>query len=103
MSSFAWLDYSEHDRRSALDVIDKFREHETRDELGLAAIRDGLADLFFPGTGTVQTRARYFLFVPWMYLELERRGTPSSEVAARARRFEIALVDVLASSDDADG
>jgi len=24
-------------------------------------------------TGTVQTRARYFLFVPWIYLDLEPR------------------------------
>lgn len=103
MSSFAWLDYSEHDRRAALDVIDKFREHETRDELGLAAIRDGISDRFFPGTGTLQTRARYFFFVPWTYLGLERRRVPSGEVRAKARRAEIALIDVLADSVDADG
>ena len=103
MSYFAWLDYSEHDRRVALDVIDKFREHETRDELGLAAIRDGLADLFFPGTSTIQTRARYFLFVPWIYLDQEWRRASSAEVRNRARRAEIALIDVLADSDDASG
>ena len=103
MSYFAWLDYSEHDRRVALDVIDKFREHETRDELGLAAIRDGLADLFFPGTSTIQTRARYFLFVPWMYLDQEWRRASSAEVKNRARKAEIALIDVLADSDDASG
>jgi Family of unknown function (DUF6361) len=103
MSYFAWLDYSEHDRRVALDVIDKFREHETRDELGLAAVRDGFADLFFPGTGTVQTRPRYFLFVPWLYLRLEARKVPSAEVRAKARKLELALVETLLADADGDG
>ena len=57
MTSFTWLDYSEHERRQAMDVIDLFGEDETRDELGLGTIRDGFADLLFPGTSTIQTRA----------------------------------------------
>lgn len=40
------------------EVIDLFREHDTRDELGLGVICDALADLLFPGTSTLQTRAR---------------------------------------------
>ena len=65
-SSFTWLDYSEQERRKILDVVDLFKEQNTRDELGIGAIRDALADQLFPGTGTVQTRARYFLFIPWI-------------------------------------
>ena len=103
MSSFAWLDYSEHDRRVALDVIDQFREQDTRDELGLGAIRDGLADLFFPGTGTVQTRARYFFFVPWIYKRLERARTPSAEIRLKARRAEGELINALLASGEQDG
>jgi len=103
MSSFAWLDYSEHDRRIALDVIDQFRERETRDELGLGAIRDGFAELFFPGTGTVQTRARYFFFIPWIYQHLEQRRTPSAEVKQRARRLECELIEALLRSGARDG
>ena len=34
-SVFSWLDYSEHDRRKAFEVIDLFRERDTRDELGV--------------------------------------------------------------------
>lgn len=103
-SSFAWLDYSEHERRKMLDVIDLFREQETRDELGVGTVRDALADLLFPGTSTIQRRARYFLFVPWMYSGLEQKpGVGTAEVAARARREEIALIDVLTRSDDAEG
>ena len=95
-----WLDYSEHDRRKALDVIALFHEQDTRDELGLGAVRDGFADLFFPGTSTIQTRARYFLFIPWVYLDLERRGLPwHADMAGRARAAEIRLIDALATSE----
>lgn len=69
-SSFTWLDYSEQDKRKMLDVISLFSEKTTRDELGIGSVRDAFADLFFPGTSTIQTRARYFLFIPWIYLDL---------------------------------
>jgi hypothetical protein len=68
----AWLDYSERDRKRALDVVGLLREPSTVDELGLGPVRDAFADMLFPGTSTIQTRARYFLFVPWQYAELER-------------------------------
>ncbi|MGE5572098.1 MAG: DUF6361 family protein, partial [Bacteroidota bacterium] len=71
------------------------------------AVRDALAELLFPGTSTIQTRARYFLFVPWIYLKLEakieRSQVPPNEVADRARREEVALIDALAESDDTNG
>jgi len=102
-SVFQWLDYSEHERRKSLEVIALFQEQDTRDELGVGAVRDAFADLFFPGTSTIQTRARYFLFVPWIYLELERREIPSAEIAKRARIAEIRLIDALARADDANG
>jgi len=102
-SRLAWLDYSDHERRKALDVIDLFREEETRDELGIGSIRDGLADALFPGTSTIQTRARYFLFIPWIYLELENQRLKPLEVAAKARRKEVLLINPLATSHDPHG
>ena len=91
-SSFTWLDYSEQERRRALDVISLFKLQDTRDELGLASIRDAFAEEFFPGTSTIQTRARYFLLVPWLYLKLERRHVSSAQVTQRLRRLEEALI-----------
>ena len=102
-SSFTWLDYSENERRKMLDAIRLFKDQNTVDELGIGTIRDTFADLFFPGTGTVQTRARYFFFVPWLYLSIERRRIPSSAVTERARAEELNLIDVLAQSEDAEG
>ncbi len=100
---FKWLDYSDHERRKALEVIDLFQEQDTRDELGIGAIRDAFADLLFPGTSTIQTRAKYFLFIPWIYLDLERRAIPSATISGQARANEIKLIDALAESGDADG
>lgn len=102
-ATLAWLDYSERDRRRALDVVDLLREPSTVDELGLGAVRDAFADLLFPGTSTIQTRARYFLFVPWQYLELERLRVPSRQVVTRGRRAEIGLIDALVDSGERQG
>jgi hypothetical protein len=102
-STFTWLDHSDTERRRVLEAIDQFKESDARDELGLGTLRDGFADLFFPGTSVIQTRARYFLFVPWLYLDLENRGTSSAEVESKARRAETRLIQVLKTSDDARG
>jgi hypothetical protein len=102
-STFAWLDHSEEQRRQILDVLDLFREKGTVDELGLGTIRDAFVNMLFPGTSTIQTRARYFLFVPWIYLRLERQRVPSAEIARRARRQEIDLIERLLASGESDG
>jgi hypothetical protein len=103
MSSFTWLDYSEHERRQAMEAIDLFGEDNTRDELGLGTIRDCFADLLFPGTSTIQTRARYFLFVPLVFLELERKRTPSRLFSDRARALQGRLRDLLIQGDEETG
>lgn len=103
VSTFTWLDHSDTERQRFLEAIDRFKETETRDELGLGSIRDAFADLFFPGTSVIQTRARYFLFVPWMYLHLEARKTSSAEIEAKARRAETRLIQVLKASGDPAG
>src|SRR4051812_33199863 len=103
VSSFTWLDYSEHERRLAMEVIDLFGEDETRDELGLGTIRDAFADLLFPGTSTIQTRARYFLFVPWVYKELERKRTAGRMLTERTRQLQGRLRDALIAGGEENG
>lgn len=102
-STLTWLNTSDHERQQALDVIDMFRHRDTRDELGVGAIRDGFADAFFPGTSTIQTRAAYFLLIPWIYRQIEARRVGSSDVAGHARRAEIGLISALLQGDDTDG
>jgi Family of unknown function (DUF6361) len=85
------------------EVIELFRERDTVDELGIGSVRDAFSNLLFPGTSVLQTRARYFLFIPWIYLELERRRVPSVEAAARARRDEMRLIRALIEGGEGEG
>jgi len=102
-STFAWLDHSENERRKALDIVDLFRDQDTRDELGIGTVRDALADALFPGINTIQTRAKYLLFIPWIYKALEESRTKSRDIARRARKHEIALIYELLESKDTNG
>lgn len=63
-STIGWLDQSEEQQRKMREVIALFAEPGTVDELGIGVVRDAFSDLLFPGLSTVQTRIRYFLFVP---------------------------------------
>ncbi len=108
MSSLSWLDYCEKDRRRALEFIETFREHDTRDELGIGVIRDAFSELLFPGTTTVQTRARYFLLIPWAYLRVEAYargggGRTSDQVADRARQREVEIIRALLAGGEGEG
>lgn len=102
-SKLGWVDFAEDDRERMLRVVDLFREQGTQDELGVGTIRDAFADHFFPGTSTIQTRARYFLFVPWIYKDIEDREIPSAEVAVKARRAEIRLIYALLEAGERRG
>ena len=86
-----------------MEVIDLFRHHDTRDELGIGTIRDSIADLLVPGISTIQTRARYLLFIPWIYQRLERSKTRSTDIENRAREDELRLARALAKSENSQG
>ncbi|NLZ92653.1 MAG: hypothetical protein GX922_01355 [Firmicutes bacterium] len=66
-----WIDFSKEERDKVLDVINLLTEEGAVDELGIGIIRDSFANLFFPGTSTIQTRAKYFLIVPYILKEAE--------------------------------
>ncbi len=66
-----WIDFSKSERNKVLSVLDLLSEAGTLDELGIAPIRDGYANIFFPGTSTIQTRAKYFMIVPYALKDME--------------------------------
>lgn len=98
-SSIAWLDTSSEQQRRVQDMIRLFAQQESRDELGIGQIRDVLSDTLFPGTSVLQTRARYFLIVPWTFAYAAERGAGTG-LAARANRVERQLVEVLRATGD---
>ena len=95
MSFLAWIDFDQSDRERTHRLMDLFGEEDSRDELGIGAVRDALADLMFPGTSTIQTRLRYMLFVPWIYRLAAREPGSGAARAAAARAREVALIDAL--------
>ena len=100
---FAWLDASENERRKVYDVIDLLAQPETVDELGLGSVRDTVADVLSPGSSTIQTRARYFFFIPWTYLKLEKYSVGASGAASASRNAEVALITALSEAQDPSG
>lgn len=64
-----WIDFSKEDRDKVHDVMNLLQEQGAVDELGIGPVRDAFANYFFPGTSTVQTRAKYFLIVPYVLKE----------------------------------
>lgn len=103
-SSFAWLDYSARDKRLMLELVDQIREPGTIDELGLGTIRDAFADYLFPGVTTLQSRARYLLFLPWIFEALEEdRQATSANVSDRARDMQARLIAALRAGGQSVG
>ena len=102
-ASLSWIDLTVRDRDRMRRVIDLFSEQGTVDEMGLGSIRDTISDVLFPGTSSIQTRLRYFLFIPWLYQRLERAKTSSLEVAEAVRKAELDLIGPLANSADTEG
>ncbi len=99
-STLSWIDHDPAERERMQRILALFQERDTRDELGLGAIRDSFADQLFPGTSTIQTRLRYMLFVPWIYQRIEREHVASERVAGVARHRELALTPALIPSGD---
>ena len=61
-----------------------------RDEIGFLTIHQGYADRFFPGTSVLHTRARYAIFVPWLFEDLAGLTGPAAIRALRERERELA-------------
>ena len=101
-ATLTWLDLTAGDRDKMRRVLDLFSEKGTLDELGLSSLRDGIANVLFPGTSTIQTRLRYVLFVAWMYQDIERSPARSG-IASLARSREVAFIEALSKGSNGDG
>ncbi|WP_444685428.1 DUF6361 family protein [Alkalicoccus luteus] len=95
-----WIDYSSEHKNKVMAVLDLLSSKGAVDELGTGAIRDGFGDLFFPGTSTIQTRAKYFFIVPYLMMELERENHDShKQFLEKLSAREIDLIHILAGNE----
>ena len=99
--SLGWIDFSKEQRNKVLNVINLLSEPEAIDELGIGVVRDGFSDIFFPGTSTIQTRAKYFLIVPHLLYELEHtKGITAEKMIHMLHEQELDLIDILKQSGE---
>ncbi|MEX0870539.1 MAG: DUF6361 family protein [Aquisalimonadaceae bacterium] len=101
-SFLTWIDLTASDRDRIRRVLDLLSEQGTVDELGLGSLRDLLSDTLFPGTSSLHTRLRYFLFIPWVYRDIEARGR-GLDVGSEVRRLEIQLINALLEAGEYRG
>lgn len=98
-----WVDFSKEQRGKVLSVLKLLSEPGALDELGIGIIRDGFADILFPGTSTIQTRAKYLFVVPYIMLEVEKhKGIKPHEFLSLLDQKEVDLIDIL-DKDGAEG
>ena len=94
-STIGWLDTTAEQQRIAREMVALFMQQESRDELGIAQIRDVLSNWLFPGTSVLQARARYFVLVPWCYVVAERKARGRKDVDALARGIQQDMIETM--------
>lgn len=88
-----WIDFSKEDKSNALNVINSLKDKGVLDELGFGIIRQAFANYLFPGTSTIQTRAKYFLIIPYELQDYIRIGHPPKSDAAGFVKRAQELID----------
>ncbi len=103
MYQIGWVFNSEKHRQDIETIISLTQDQGTLDELGLGSVRDGFANLFFPGTTTIQTRAKYFLIVPWILEDIYNRNNEFANFPQMLRREEVRVIEELKKKNEMDG
>ena len=94
-SSLGWLDLDASASEQVGTLLRSLEEPATLDVLGLGTVRDAFSEMLSPGTSTIQTRLRYFVFLPWILGRLEDDRVSSADFSRRLRSDEAQLIDCL--------
>lgn len=69
-----FIDYSHEERNRILSTLKMLGDQTALDELGVGVIRDAYADILFPGISTLQTRAKYFVLIPYIFMSAKEQA-----------------------------
>ena len=98
-----FIDFSKEERNKILATLKMLDTPTALDELGIGVIRDAYADILFPGISTIQTRAKYFVLIPYLFEKASSLGlSNSSELYRWIVNTEDRLVEVLVKNSEAD-
>lgn len=103
MGYFGWLDGDDSQRNAMLEVVKLFEDSSTVDELGIGSVRDTFSHTLFPGTSTLHTRVKYFLFIPWLVNDVARHRWPVERALSELRSREAKLINALISGGEDQG
>ncbi|MFH4324843.1 DUF6361 family protein, partial [Acinetobacter baumannii] len=84
-SSAGWLDLDAAASERVGTLLRSLEEPGTLDPLGLGSVRDALSAMLSPGTSVIQTRLRYFVFLPWIFTSLEEQRVSPRDFARKLR------------------
>lgn len=99
-----FIDFSKEERNKILATLKLLGTQTALDELGIGVIRDAYADILFPGISTIQTRAKYFVLIPYLFQKAAKLNLQSG---VQVRKWLIAAEDKLVqtlvdNSDDSE-
>ena len=88
-----------------MQTLRMLEESTALDELGIGVIRDAYSDILFPGISTLQTKAKYFVLIPYLFGMAERENFKrSADILPWLQRQEDLIVPVLMkNSNDITG
>lgn len=91
-----FIDFSKEERNKILATLKLLGTQTALDELGIGVIRDAYADILFPGISTIQTRAKYFVLIPYLFSRAGKQNLSSGrEVLRWINNSEDKLVETL--------
>lgn len=91
-----FIDFSKEERNKILATLKLLGTQTALDELGIGVIRDAYADILFPGISTIQTRAKYFVLIPYLFNRAGKQNLSSGrEVLRWLNNSEDKLVETL--------
>ena len=98
-----WIDYSKEERNKILSILHLLKTQGTIDEIGIGSVRDAFSDALFPGISVLQTRAKYFVLIPYLFDLACQRCADGKLHSAKDVRFYIEkqedkLVEILLNS-----
>jgi len=99
-----FIDFSKEERNKVLATLRLLGSQTALDELGIGVIRDAYSDILFPGISTIQTRAKYFVLIPYLFdRATKQKFANGNEFYRWINENEDKLVyTLLKNSDDAE-